>query len=301
VPDLVERLRRRVRTEVLKRLLSDPSGELVAMDLEPLLVVYGTWRGRQLAATPRRVRESKELRASAERSTHRGAYDAIVADIRAGNDLNRYLSRALETAYVPTTARPSRMASRRDRDLLLADWGLHHLHLSTTVEPDGFVSRTKDLLFAAFVGDQAYLISIYPHGSWALTAMLEVFVHNWGADGLLQSLKRVSLTQTYSDEDRLKLRQAGVFTMLSIDGVVYVPRGQTAAGTPMYVARGVQMLLCQVEALRPLLAADPRHLDSYFAVEYQQRLAQLTWAPYMSGDDIGFTTGEHVLLVGRLP
>ncbi len=71
-------------------------------------------------------------------SEHRGAIDAIAADIEAGNDLNPRLSRWIDSAYVPVAERPSRsmpdrgdLDLRHDLDLLLADWGIHHFHLST--------------------------------------------------------------------------------------------------------------------------------------------------------------------------
>ncbi len=53
-------------------------------------------------------------------------------------------------AYEPTTSRSSKNQRRSDLVLLMAEWGIHHLHLSTVMEADGFVRRTKDLLFAFF-------------------------------------------------------------------------------------------------------------------------------------------------------
>ena len=39
---------------------------------------------------------------------------------------------------------------RPDLDLLLNNWGVHHLHISSIVEPDGFVKRDGPLLFVSF-------------------------------------------------------------------------------------------------------------------------------------------------------
>jgi hypothetical protein len=33
---------------------------------------------------------------------------------------------------------------------MLADWGIHHLHLSSTLRPEEFTERGRDLLFAVF-------------------------------------------------------------------------------------------------------------------------------------------------------
>jgi len=46
------------------------------------------------------------------------------------------LSSAADTAYVPTTKRKA-LRQRRDLDLLLGDWGVHHLHLGLKHEPNG--------------------------------------------------------------------------------------------------------------------------------------------------------------------
>lgn len=70
--------------------------------------------------------------------------------------------------------RPSRcLTGREDRDLMVADWGIHHLHLSSEIDSDGFVKRGGDLLFAAFGADDAYLIGIYQHlTDWARKEVL---------------------------------------------------------------------------------------------------------------------------------
>lgn len=79
----------------------DQSGELKAMDLATLLIVYGNWRGRFLPQRPRRVHFSRELNADQPQSIHRAALDRISADIEAGAELAPYLSTRIETAYVP--------------------------------------------------------------------------------------------------------------------------------------------------------------------------------------------------------
>lgn len=60
----------------------------------------------------------------------------------------------MTTAYEPNPpARGKKMHQKNDRDLLIADWGIHHLHFSTQIESDGFVIRTRDLLSAYFAPD----------------------------------------------------------------------------------------------------------------------------------------------------
>jgi hypothetical protein len=219
---------------------ADPSGELDAMSLADLLASYGTWRSRLIPTQPRRCHVSNELQSSPKAVQHRPGLDAVVAKIEAGDDLTRHLSRAVAVAHQGGAA-TTKLTRRKDRDLLVADWGLHHLHLSTTIEADGFVERGDDLLFGAFTPGDAYLIGILPHGSWALKELLAVIVHNWPDAGLMLKLDFVlALEREWTDEERVVLRGAGVATpMVTIDGKVYsaVALGQTTAGTPSAATR----------------------------------------------------------------
>lgn len=69
--------------------------------------------------------------------------------------------------------------SPKYNDYLLNDWGIHHLHLGTTMRPNGFIKREGPLLFCRFDENTAYLISIQPHGSWTEQDMIRVLHKNW--------------------------------------------------------------------------------------------------------------------------
>jgi hypothetical protein len=111
---------------------------------------------------------------------------------------------------VPLAQRDKRLQHRSDLDLLISDWGLHHLHLTSEMEADGFVKRTGDLLFAAFTDDDAYLIGIYPHGSWALHELVEILVREWpGNSAVNASMSGVRLVGSISEEEHMQLRKGG--------------------------------------------------------------------------------------------
>lgn len=195
---------------------------------------------------------SRELKESPKCAEHKAALDALLKRIESGEDLTPHLSRAIKTAHDSgADRRQGKLAGRKDRDLLIADWGIHHLHLSTTLEEDGFVKRTSDLLFAAFTPEDAYLINVYPHGSWALMDVLETLVRNWAESGILTQAAWVNgLTQRRTDEDRLRLRNSGVAQPVEIDGKVYSPPGQTTAGTPIAATRRADALMWDLRHLR---------------------------------------------------
>lgn len=224
----VEHLEQAAREHVLAQMPDDPSGELVSMDLAALLISYNTWRGRLIPAQPRRCHISPQLAGSQKAAEHKGALDAIVAKIEAGDDLKPHLSRSVLVGHDPK--------GRTDRDPMLSDYGVHHLHLSSNVDSDGFVKRTKDLLFAAIRPGDAYLIGIYQHlTDWAKEDILKTVARNWPDIGIVHELRSViGLTSYPSDDQRLELRKGGIAgAPVEVDGKFFMAIGQTLAGTPL--------------------------------------------------------------------
>ena len=117
------------------------------------------------------------------------------------------------------------------RDGLLNDWGIHHLHLGTTIEADGFVTRTGPVLFARVLLDQLFMIQIWTHGRgagqvWSRQEMIEIIHQNWPDSIARFRLNAVGLEQGHSDSELKQLRNAGIFTMIETkDHTVYMPPG----------------------------------------------------------------------------
>src|SRR4051812_17056454 len=108
--------------------MKDATGELAKENLGRLLISYLTWRSRFITQEVRRCHLSQELQRNPKRAEYRDAVDEVVARIRNGDDLTPFLSRGIKVAYEPTTTASLKHNKRRDRDLLVADWGVHHLH-----------------------------------------------------------------------------------------------------------------------------------------------------------------------------
>jgi hypothetical protein len=118
---------------------------LNGLDVHGLLVVYHNWASRLIAPRRREIHVSASLREKLATSVHKAAFDQIIEDIKAGRHLKCYLSRCVNiAAQIPRN--DVKFNRRRDLDLLITEWELHYLNLSTNVEPDGFVTRTDDLL-----------------------------------------------------------------------------------------------------------------------------------------------------------
>jgi hypothetical protein len=289
-PGLVDRLEKKIRRHILAAVPADASAQLETMDLAGLLHVYGNWRGRLITAGVREANLSGPLREQL-RSRPDPRLDRLVEKIEAGEDLTPHLSRAVRVVHHDDAATPHHR--RPDLDLLLAAWGIHHLHLGTETEPDGFVARSSELLFALVTASDAYLIGIFDHQSWAKREVLEALVRSWPEAELIpRSRSAIGLSQRYTDEESLQLRNAGLSLAIEIDGSVYLPRGQTMTGIPMDVSRGTMSLLWQLDDWRT--DTDERlrrHLDGEFAY----------WLPAIRDDLCGFADGNRFVSLGPLP
>lgn len=277
-------------------------GYLEDQTLVDLMIDYRVWRSRFVQPLPRRVHLSPELRKSPKRQPHMVALATIEAKLARGEDLNAHLSTRVALPVGGDSTKPP--TQRADRDLLLAEWGVHHLHLSTEVGKNGFTNRTADVLFVVFRGSDAYLLGIFSHPqheNWAAEEIFAVMARNWSDAGLVHEANYVvGLSQEYSDEDRLELRKAGVNAGLQIDGKVFSPGGlgMTLDGTPLRAVRESQQVMRELSQWEE--DTEKRLVD----VEDVPRLAY--WLPAIRvlvpgfEEYVGFASGPNFVPVGRL-
>jgi hypothetical protein len=300
VPDILERLEKRIRRHIVESMPAK-AGYLEELDLGAILIEYRVWRARFIEPRPRRVHRSAELRKSPKAEQHAGALAAIKAKVSNGDDLNPHLSTLTKR---PVGGPPNKAPGRRtDRDLLLGEWGIHHLHLSSDIDGNGFTARTSDVLFAVFRDSDAYLLGVFDHPqreNWAAEAIFAVLTRNWPRAALVTEINALRLAQGRTYEDRLRLRKAGVTSMLEVDGKVYSPSGigLTTAGTPIEATRQANALMWELTAWRQ----DPyellREADGVPSSAY--------WLPAIHipvpgfEEYCGFATGSNFYEVGRL-
>lgn len=260
---LEEAFERDIRAQVLAFLPCVPQ-ERAALEKErasDLLIIYFNWLDRLIDAVPRTVHISDALQTNTliHNGQYATAYDAILAKIERGEPLTPHLSRGIRFGYEEGRQKPKDLKRRRDLDLLLADWGIHHLHLSTALSEDGFVVRTGPLLLGVFHRDDAYLIDIIEHGDWSNQALMETVVRNWPSAGILYEMKGVlGLDRTVNATDRKRLREAGINVPLEIGGKVYVsPCGLSTAGTSTNAAMRASHVRRDVEAFCKQIKAEP--------------------------------------------
>lgn len=171
----------------------------------------------------------------------------VEGKITRGDDLRPHLSRGLLNADYS--------------DALLNDWGIYHFHLGTTMDADGFITRTRPLLFARIEENDAYFIDVKAHGGWSSQDLLRTVHVNW-APTIERFRLRGAVGLAYppgegppTDAQIGQLRRANVCVMHELaPGAVYAPIGGGYAtdGTSISVVRANDML---VRHLRDLEAA----------------------------------------------
>jgi hypothetical protein len=295
---IVDEVIEAIRTRLLEVLGPDPGNALAGKDAAQLLMIYANWRSRVPAPRPREVHIAVGEDEVESWQGNAGAIDAIVNKIRSGEDIGSHLSRRVGVPFETGDA----LAKRNDLDLMLGDWGVHHLHLSTTAGADGFVKRTNDLLFAAFTPEAAYLLGVWSHGSWLEQDVVAKIVRNWPDAGLVHVAAFAQPKHSYDAKTRAELRNAGVSVILDVDGKAVMGHGMSIAGMSFIGARHTNELLWYLDyQLRLEIEKNP----SYFDDEVRSQgltVANGEWAPLVYDGEIGvFKDGCFFRLGALLP
>jgi hypothetical protein len=254
-----------IREAVLARLPHDPAyaAELRALPPVHQLVAFINWHSRLIPPVPREVSQSWEFAANPLRwdPRYRVAVEHIIDALRLGRDLTPHLSRAVKVGYQPGTS--SAYGRRSDLDLLLNDWNVHHLHLSTAKEADGFVKRTGPLLFAIVESKQAFLIDILEHGSWSRERIAHVMIDNWPNAYFVQHRPVVVSAPAVSEAERRARRDAGIQTgLVEHHGRHYAigMGGLTSAATNVQHTRLANLICRGLKAFEEALQEQPDYV-----------------------------------------
>jgi hypothetical protein len=158
----------------LKVNLPDTSGEAhLNSKVRLLSTEYFHQVRRRITKRPRDVLWSNELRARACSVDERRAVEVIAAGLERGDDMTPRLSRSIRRSVRETLA-------DRSYDGLLTDWGIHHLHLGDKLEGDGFVDRTRALLFVFIKDATTHMVDVLEHrGSFTNHRLFQIIHDNW--------------------------------------------------------------------------------------------------------------------------
>ncbi|MFS0575105.1 hypothetical protein AB1K83_05700 [Sporosarcina sp. 179-K 3D1 HS] len=192
-------------------------GVKVPPDDSKVILKFFELQRRVIAKRPRKVLISKDFSYPPEIAAR---VMKLIRKIESGESLLPHLSR--------------KFLDPNFHDALLNDWGIHHLHLGTEIDNDGFVNRNRSdfindyLLFLRITDKHAYLIKIGKHGEWANKTLFEI-LHKYWPDSISQyrivdGLSIIGNEPT--EKERMKLRKSGAITLTSVnDKAVYYPVG----------------------------------------------------------------------------
>lgn len=150
-------------------------------------------------------------------------YEQLLLEIEQGKDLSPRASRKQRDSKVFV-------------DKMLADWGVHHLHLGSDYikkgKNKGLVQGNKEILFVYVTQDYVHIIDVFDHCSWAKEKVLQVVHDNWPELIEVYRLPRdVDIAQNITELDRLNYRNSNINTFTKIgDTVYFTPGGGLTCG-----------------------------------------------------------------------
>jgi hypothetical protein len=258
---------------VIKALPHDTSDAAVVTALRnkhpgELLALFFNWQGRLISSEPRKLMRSTQFDQNTVAAERSGAVLQIIDAIEQGNDLSRYLSRRVRSGFVlPDKPNKKNLRRLQHLDMLLNEWGIHHLHLSTNVEIDGFVERGGPLLFVMFRADRAYLLDIGTHETFEDDKLAQIAISNWPNDQLFLEIKGIiglSGGTSHTSEDRKKLRSAGISSFIQFGNRVFSPAGGiSTAGTSVQASMRSNRIMRALEIFEEHVLADPSPIIAF--------------------------------------
>lgn len=196
--------------EIIKSELTSQGYALTGLSNDKIAILYFALQQRIIEIKPRNILISQEFLCPQELEA---GLELIKKKILNGENIRPNQSRLLKKI--------------NNKDGLLFDWDIHHLHLGTNIESDGFVNRTGPLLYVRFDDENAYLLNVESHGAWTLQELLKIIHRNWP-----QSIENfrindaISLSTNFSDEDLKDLRGAQINSLIEVaPGAIYIGPG----------------------------------------------------------------------------
>lgn len=223
-------------------------------DLNDPLLRWLDHRSRYVEPRPRTVLKSAnfELRLPADAQAGLAAF---IDAAKAGRDLNLFQTNGIKKSDTSGRKR------QRRTDLLWADWGILHAHLTDAPTSAGaeFSQRSDWLLFFVDLRDQLLLIDVRAHaetGVFQARDIAEKMLRSWpelAARYEMRGILPPAPSAPPTGSEVKALREGGVSGFLVLDGKVYAPPGMgvTTASTATRVSllrNRVRSLACDIEA-----------------------------------------------------
>ncbi len=172
---------------------------------------FMNWQSRLVHPHPRQVNVARGFDDLKNVQEKLPEIVALLGKIERGEDLAAHLSNGCKQGYC---LRPAGHKHGPDFDLLLNEWGIHHLHLNA--------ARSKDLLYAIFGRRVAFVLAVAPHGAWTSRRLIEVAVSSWPDQKLFVPFP-FSVAEDCAEDEHIRLRKAGVATLSTVNERIWFP------------------------------------------------------------------------------
>ncbi len=247
--------------------------ELEIKPTSNLLITYFNWKERYVHPHPRVIYRSRLLQASSLYSENIQAVEKLLSKIERGDLIDSHLSSGVRFGWEPGGKK-----SKRDFDLMLNDWGIHHLHLGDGVGRTGFVNRERNslqsdnLLAVIFRAGQAFALDLIHHGEWAVKRLVETAVESWPDSELFLSVQGIMPWQDKDDTNCIPLRNVGMPSPIVIGNGVYISSTvMSTARTTLQAAmraKGTIRNLAYLESNLKDLELQSRNAAAHYGVEF---------------------------------
>jgi hypothetical protein len=206
--DFLEDLNKIIQKELMKL-----GYQTQKKDTHDLLTAFFNLIDKTVSIKRRRVHISKELGEKGIEEPFKSFLKQIRNKFKNGKDVNAHLSKFSVKPY--------------KKDLLLYDWGIHHLHLNNKLDNKGFVERSDYILFFMLREEDVYFIDVTKHRledrtEFSQQHLLRIVRKNW--PHLLEPFKMKGITglsPKLDDRSHSVLRNSGVAIIVEIDGEVF--------------------------------------------------------------------------------
>ncbi|MDF1511453.1 hypothetical protein PZE06_25475 [Robertmurraya sp. DFI.2.37] len=236
-------------------------------DLCTILKGYINLSDKLINNKKRNVKVSNELKEQDFGEHYNLCLQQIRNKFKNGIDVNGYLSKG---AFKPS-----------QRDLLLYDWGIHHLHINNKFDNGGFVERSDYLLFFIIDENNVYFIDVTRHKlenrtEFSQQELLRIVKRNWPYLIEPYRLKGFSsLEKKLTDKEHSEIRNSGAMAVVEIEGDIYgmIGGGITTARTNVQHTTKIDMV---VSFLRDITKTMQENRKNFIDSPYSNKMIHLT-------------------------
>ena len=234
-------------------------------DTRDLTLRYCETRIRRIVPAPRTVYFSNEIHDSLGK---------LLRETNSGQSLRAreawgtvfYLRHLLAEGSPVTPFLSQSTLSSDTHDGLLWDYGMHHFHLSRTLEPSGFAERSDYLLFAAVSDSDAFFVDVRRHHDpkglqWVRQDLLGIMHSNWPEildPYILRGVNGSSVTDEQKKE--LRRKNANLVPALGQHAIAPLGGGTMADGSSLRCRYWADKLIHEIRQHESYFYAQPSEL-----------------------------------------